>query len=127
GVKLVLPGRGPLDPQTNPAIHTWGPTFGIVQDSAAAWCTLTNGSGFGDAIVYSLNQVSAGDAAATPFPPMITIPPPTAGVNIGKPCLVNPYIGILLQGGRHVVDHPSMGALSRGVVIDQSEDFISMN
>lgn len=126
GVHLGLYGRGPFDPQTNPAMNLWGPTFIVVQDNTTGFIELNSGSGLGDFIFYSANQVPPTAATATAFKAFVTTLSTAAGCHIGSPYMANAYYGFLLEGGRHVVEAPQVGALKAGILIDHSEDTISV-
>lgn len=126
GVTLGLTGRGPFDPQTNPAMNDWGPTFVVRQDNTTAFITLNTGSGLGDFILYSANQVPPTATTPTTFKALIDIPATTAGVHIGRPYLANAFSGITIAGGRHVIDCPQIGALVQSVAIDHSLDTVSI-
>jgi hypothetical protein len=121
GVHLGVVGIGPFDPATNPAMNTWGPTFVVVQDSTA-FITLGTGSGLGDFIIYSANQVTYTSPTPTAFAPLIYMP--NAGSSIGRPYLPNAYIGISIKGGRHFIDGPQIGSLYRGVIADSCYDYV---
>lgn len=126
GVTLGFEGRGPFDPQANPALNAHGPTFVMVQNSTA-FVTLTHGSGVGDVIFYSANQKPPASATPTTYGAVISMAAGTAGVRIGSPYMPNAWIGIALQGGRHSVYRPQIGALSTGISIDQSLDVVDID
>lgn len=127
GVHLGFEGRGPFDPQTNPAINAWGPTFVMVQN-ATAFVTLKDGSGVGDLIFYSANQKPPASSAPTAYGAIVsTFTSGTAGVRIGSPYMPNAYIGIALRGGRHSIQRPQIGALLTGISLDQSLDVIDID
>lgn len=126
GVHLGFEGRGPFDPQTNPALNAHGPTFVMVQD-ADPFVTLTHGSGVGDLIFYSANQKPPAIATPTTFGAVISAPAGTAGVRIGSPYMPNAYIGMFLRGGRHSVYRPQIGAFVSGITIDESYDVIDID
>ena len=126
GVRLGRLGRGPFDPQTNPTMNDWGPTLGIVEDSDPFF-VLNNGSGFGDAMVYSINQVMSSYGTPIARGPIIsTNAYGTAGCFIGSPYFANAYDAIRLWGGRHHVLRPQIGALRHAVLLDHSEDIIDI-
>ncbi len=126
GVTLGFEGRAPFDPQTNPALNAHGPTFVMVQN-ATAFVTLNHGSGVGDVIFYSANQKPPASASPTVYGAIISMAAGTAGVRIGAPYMPNAYHGIALQGGRHSIYRPHIGALLTGVSIDQSFDVIDID
>lgn len=121
GVRLGSP-RGPFDPQDG---SVWGPTFRMVQN-AAPFVSLNTGSGLGDFIFRSVNQVPSTSPNPVPFGAVIHTLPGSAGCRIGSPYMPNAWIGLSLSGGRHLVDAPQIGAIARGVVIDDSLDTISI-
>jgi hypothetical protein len=127
GVTLGLGNRGPFDPQTNPALNAWGPTFVMVQN-ATAFVTLNHESGVGDIIFYSANQKPPSEAIpTTTYAAVITMDDAgTAGCHIGSPYMPNCYIGMDIQGGRHVIGSPQFGALLIGIRIDHSQDTVSI-
>lgn len=129
-VTLGVSGLGPFDPQTNPCSTTWGPTIAFVQDVTTAAITLNYGSGLGDFIFYGANQMRSDATTATAFAPVVKIPGTsasgTAGCHIGRPYFANAYDGIRIHGGRHVIDMVQIGALHRGVIIDESQDTVSI-
>lgn len=126
GVRLGLIGRGPFDPQTNPAMNDWGPTFIVGQDNTTAFITLNTGSGLGDFIFYSANQVPPTATTATTFKALIDIPLSQAGCHIGSPYMANAYDGITIQGGRHILDNPQIGTFHRGIEMDHVYDTVSI-
>ena len=127
GVSLGHFGRGPFDPQTNPAMNTWGPTFVMVQN-ATAFVTLNHGSGLGDFIFYSANQKQpTATTPTTTYAAVVTMNASgTAGCRIGSPYMPNAYIGLDIQGGRHVIGSPQIGPLYIAVRIDHSADTVSI-
>ena len=126
GVHLGFWGRGPFDPQTNPALNAWGPTFVMVQNSTA-FVTLNYGSGVGDIIFYSANQKPPASASPTAYGAVITMASGNvAGCHIGSPYMGNAYIGIYVLGGRHLIEAPQIGALYRGLMIDYSQDVVNI-
>lgn len=126
GVILGLMGRGPFDPQTNPAMNTWGPTIVMVQTSAS-FLTLNTGSGLGGYILYSANQVPPTAATATAFGSIVTMATSgVAGCHIGNVYMPNAYHGIEVQGGRHLIESPQIGALNVGITIDKSQDTVTI-
>lgn len=127
GVTLGMTGRGPFDPLTNPCMNDWGPTIGYVGHATDPFLSLTHESGVGDIIFYCINQKAATAATPTAFAPTISIPAGTAGAHIGRPYIANAYTGLRIYGGRHIIDAPQIGALSRAVVIDESYDTISIH
>ena len=127
GVRLGRLGRAPFDPQTNPTMNDWGPTLGIVEDSDPFF-VLNNGSGFGDVMVYSINQVMSSYGTAIARGPIIqTSTTATAGCFIGSPYFANAYYAIYLRGGRHHVMRPQIGALRNGILIDHGEDVVDID
>ena len=127
GVHLGLTGRGPFDPQTNPAMNHWGPTFVVGQHSTIPFVTLNTGSGVGDFIFYSANQVPPTASTPTVLAAFIsTYDSSTAGCFIGKPYMANAYTGIQIYGGRHVIDNPQIGAIANGIWLDHSMDCVTV-
>lgn len=131
GVTLGRLGRGPFDPQTNPAMNDWGPTFVVVQDASTAFVSLNDGSGLGDFIFYSANQVPPTATTATTFAPFVLTvgndSAGSAGCRIGSIYMPNASQGVELHGGRHQVDYIQVGALHNGVVIDYSQDVVGID
>lgn len=125
-VKLVRSGSGPHDPQSNPAYDAFGPTFVMVQNNTTAFVTLNHGSGVGDAIFYSANQLHPSNSTPTTFRPVIAMPAGTAGCYIDQPYIPNAWIGIAVQGGRHHINRPCIGAFFRALTIDQSLDYVNI-
>lgn len=131
GVSLGLTGRGPFDPQTNPAMNDWGPTFVVVQSASTPFITLDTGSGLGDFIIYSANQVQPAASTPTAFAAMVYLKHATpgygsAGAKVGNPYIPNAYTAILAEGGRSHIARPQIGALSRGVVFEAIRDVVDV-
>lgn len=126
-VKLGAEGRGPFDPFTNPAGTTYGPTFVVGQDATTPFITLNNGSGLGDFIFYSANQVPPTAPTATAFAAFVGTQSNNAAIRIGSPYFANAYVGIYLRGGRHHIGRPQIGALRTGIKIDFSQDVIDID
>lgn len=127
GVRLGVEGRGPFDPRTNPALNTWGPTFIVEQSTTVPAVMLNWQTALGDFIFYSANQAPPNAPSAIPFAPFVETAPFVGGCRIGAPYFANAWIGIHIRGGRHIIDSPQIGALARGVVIDDAEDVVSIN
>lgn len=126
GVHLGVGGIGPFDPQTNPAMNAWGPTFVVGQDVTTPFVSLDGqGAGFGDFIVYSANQVPYTAPTPTAFAPLIQMN--YAAGWIGRPHLPNAYIGIYVKAGRHFIDGPQIGSLHTGIKVDYCYDYVHIN
>lgn len=125
-VKLVRSGSGPHDPQNNPVRNVHGPTFVMVQDNTTAFVTMDHGAAVGDAIFYSANQLDPSATTPTTFKEIISIPAGKAGCFIDQPYLPNAWRGIFIRGGRHNINRPCIGALNRGVIIDESYDWVTI-
>lgn len=124
-VTLGRGGRAPFEPNTNPAMFTHGPTLGIIEDVTDPFVTLHRGAGFGDLLIYSINQVPPTASAPIARGPIIKTA--QGGCHIGSPYLANAYHGLQLESGRHHVGRPQIGALKWGVVVDQSLDVIDID
>lgn len=134
GVSLMPAEQKNYDPQSNPVRNQWGPTFALIEagnlngsgfNSGNPMIGWDFGSGFGDAIIYSVNQLAPTSPTPTAFAPVMgCISRYIAGVHIGRPTFCNIYWGIDLQGGRHVIDHPLLGCLAQGITVDHALDFV---
>lgn len=127
GVKLGFAGRGPFDPDTNPAMNTWGPTFVVIQHATTPFVTLARGAGIGDYIIYSANQVPPTAPTATALAPLIHCTVATGGQWIGSPYMPNAYDAIRIYTGRVTVDRPQIGNLHHGLLIDYAEDVVDID
>lgn len=127
GVKLLLDGRGPFDPQTNPFRTAAGPTFGMVQNAT----TFVNLAGvaakLGDGIFYSLNQLApTASTPTTTFGYVVTVAQGQAGCKVGNIYAPNAYLGVDVESGRTEIGTISIGALSAALKIDHSMDFVNV-
>lgn len=123
-VTLGQTGRGPYDPQSNPAGNTWGPTLVVIEDTTDPAITLSTQSGLGDFIFYSANQLHPAASAPTAFAPMVQVN--NGGSHIGRPYFGNAYRAIAIEAGRCYVDTVTIGALHHAVTIDHALDRISI-
>lgn len=124
-VQLGMTGRGPYDPQTNPAGNTWGPTFVVVQDATTPFISMAVQSGLGDFIFYSANQVPP--TASTPIDYAAFVKVVNGGSHIGRPYFANAFRGIDVWSGRVHIDIVSIGCFVTGVRIDHAQDVVSIN
>lgn len=141
-VRLFVDGRGPFDPSSNPVRNLFGPTLAMVQAPGLTPTGLTypnpmigmdRGSKLGDFIGYSINQLDPSSATPTAFAPVVGVGAASllgigsaAGCRVDKPMFPNCYIGIDIQGGRHIIDAPQIGPLFRGYTIDHCKDFVDI-
>jgi len=135
GVHLGLTGLGPFSPDTNVVHNTWGPTLVWAGDSDPA-ILLEQGSGVGDLIMFDAMQVPSSADTPVARDPFIEVDVDTlpwssrqtrvTGCRIGSPHLVNPYTGIYLKGGGHLVDAPQIGGLYTSMKLDHIYDFVSI-
>lgn len=126
-VKLVRSGTGPHDPQNNPVRNVHGPTFVVVQDNVTPFITMNHGCAVGDPIIYSANQLDPSSSTPTTFKEMIYIPEGKAGCFIDQPYIPNAFRGMRVEGGRHRIVRPCIGALNRAIWVDHSEDWIEID
>lgn len=136
GVRLGIFDLGPFSPDTPVWANTWGPTLVLIGDTTNPFVLLEQGAAFGDFIMFDAGQVPP--TATTPiakaaFIQMATDPLPWSsretritGCRVGSPYLCNPYVGIYIKGGGHLIDAPQIGGLYRSVIIDHTWDFVSV-
>lgn len=135
GVQFILDGPRSHRPDTNVAMNTWGPTLVFVQNANPA-VMLQQGSGFGSPIMFGANQVPPTANTPIAYGAFLEIDEDTLpwasrqtrvmGCSIGSPFMVNPWIGMYIRGGQHVIDSPQIGGLGRSVIFDHMWDFVSV-